>query len=91
MFTFFSRLTQAENGPKQRASTETFLNCHATHENVNLLEFEQEIFFYLILALTWPFFIGFGLRIPQNDQADSQKIMAYPRSLSDQLIIRNKA
>ena len=70
---------------------ETFFNCHATHENVNLHEFEQKKNCYLILALTWPFFIGFGLRIPQNDRTDSRKKMAYPRSLSDQLIINNKA
>ena len=50
---------------------ETFSNCHATHENVNLLEFEQKQNCDLILTLSWPFFIRFLLRIPQNDQTDS--------------------
>ena len=44
------------------------------------------------LALTWPSFNGFWLRKPQNDYwRDSQKKMADSRSLSDQLIISNKA
>jgi len=69
---------------------ETFSNCHATHENVNLLEFEQKKNCDLILALSWPFFIRFWLRIPQNDRTDGPKKMAYCKSLSDQLIISNK-
>ena len=72
-------------------TSETFFNCHATHENVNLFGFEQKKNCDLILALSWPFFIGFWLRIPQNDRTDNPKKMAYSRSLSDQLIISNTA
>ena len=71
-------------------SGETFFNCHATHENVNLLEFEQKKNCDLILALSWPFFIRFWLTIPQNDRTDNPKNMAYSKSLSDQLIFSNK-
>ena len=70
-----------------QGKVETFFNCHATHENVNLLEFEQKKNCDLILALSQPFFIGFWLTIPQNDQTDNPKKMAYSKSLSDQLII----
>ena len=74
-----------------KISNETFSNFYATHEYENLLEFEQKKNCDLILALSWPFFIGFWLRIPQNDRTDSPQKMAYSRSLSDQLIISNKA
>ena len=50
---------------------ESFFNCHATHKNVNLLEIEQKKNCDLILALSRPFFIGFLLRIPQNDRTDT--------------------
>ena len=53
--------------------------------------FEQKRICDIILALTWPFFIGFWLAIPQNDRTDSRKKMAHSGSLSDQLIISNKA
>ena len=53
--------------------------------------FEQKKICDFILALTWPFFIGIWLGIPQNDRTDSHQKMAYSRSLSDQLIISNKA
>ena len=78
-------------GERLKTITETFSNFYATHENENLLEFEQKKNCDLILALSWPFFIGFWLRIPQNDRTDSPQKMAYSRSLSDQLIISNKA
>ena len=55
-------LCQPFNAPlniSYRPSPEMFFNCHATHENLNLLEFEQKKNCYLILTLTWPFFIGF--------------------------------
>ena len=38
---------------------ETFSNFYATHENENWLELEQKKNCDLILALSWPFFIGF--------------------------------
>ena len=41
--------------------------------------FEQTKVCDLILALTWPFFIGFWLRIPQNDQTDGPKKWHTPK------------
>ena len=44
----------SQNKDIHHSPLETFSNCHATRENVNLLEFEQKKNCDLILALSWP-------------------------------------